>query len=116
MKNIILALLICLASISVSATDSDMGSSNLVSSKNTINGKILDKLTGEPLAGAEVKLLGTETKTYTDFEGKFEIKEINPGAYIIMVGLISYQGVVENVLKEKDNISNITVKLKTVEK
>jgi len=86
------------------------------SSKSIISGTITDKLTGEPLAGVEVKLMDTDVKIYTDFDGKFEMKNIVPGAQAIMVSYISYQDIIENVHTEAGNTSNVTIKLKTVDK
>ena len=86
------------------------------SSKSIITGTITDKLTGEPLAGVEIKLLDTDIKIYTDFDGKFEMKDIVPGAQAIMVSYISYQDIIENVHTEAGNTSDLTIKLKSVDK
>ena len=118
MKSIIV---ICLSLlISFNAFSVEALKSGKVESKSTtevcISGTILDKLTGEALAGVEVKLLGTEVKVYSDLDGKFEIKNINSGAHAIQVDFISYENVVENVFVNKDNTTNVTLKLKNVVK
>ena len=91
-------------------------SKNESSSSSVISGRVIDKLTGEALAGVEVKLMDTDVKTYTDFDGNFEIKNIDPGAHALLVDYISYQNLVENVLAEKSNTTNVVLKLKSVEK
>lgn len=85
------------------------------SSNCIINGVITDKLTGEALTGVEVKLMDTDIKIYTDFEGKFQIKDVPPGAHAISVDYISYQDIVENLHTESGSITNVTIKLKSVQ-
>jgi hypothetical protein len=86
------------------------------SAKSVISGTITDKLTGEPLAGVEVKLMDSDVKVYTDFDGKFEMKNVTPGAQAIVVSYISYQDIIENVLAETGNTATVTIRLKSVEK
>jgi len=62
-------------------------SSNLT----TIEGKVIDELSGEGLAGVEVKLLGLEKVIYTDFDGNFSIPNIVPGTYSLSADYISYK-------------------------
>ncbi|MFW6043327.1 MAG: carboxypeptidase-like regulatory domain-containing protein [Marinilabiliaceae bacterium] len=57
---------------------------------STIAGTIVDDETGETLTGVEVRLEGTDKKTYTDFEGKFVFDHINPGKYSVEANIISY--------------------------
>lgn len=101
----------------ISAHASDLvEKSKINSTTSVISGTITDKLTGEPLAGVEVKLLDTDVKMYTDFNGTFEIKDVKPGAHAIMVNYISYQDIVENVQTIPGNKTVVYLKLKSVEK
>jgi hypothetical protein len=101
----------------ISAHASDIVEKSKISlTTSIISGTITDKLTGEPLAGVEVKLMDTDIKIYTDFNGTFEIKNVKPGAHAIRVNYISYQDVVENVLTEPGNTTLVKLKLKSVEK
>ena len=112
MKKLFISILAALMVFNIYASDSK----NVSSNSSVISGRVIDKLTGEALAGVEVKLMDTDVKTYTDFDGNFEIKNINPGAHALMVDYISYQNLVENVLAEKSNTTNLVLKLKSVEK
>lgn len=59
----------------------------------SIRGKILDPETGEGVAFATVKLmLNEEVKagSYTDEEGMFQIKNIEPGMYDVLVEYLGY--------------------------
>jgi len=45
-----------------------------------ISGKITDKSSGEELIGAAIFVLGTSNGTITDFEGNFELSNIEFGS------------------------------------
>jgi hypothetical protein len=90
--------------------------SKIGSSASEISGTISDKLTNEPLAGVEIKLMDTNIIVYTDFDGKFAIKDVKPGAYAIMVNYISYQDIVENIQTKPGNTTTVKLKLKSVDK
>ena len=59
-----------------------------VAATTTISGQILDKTTGEALAGVKIEL--DETVIYSDLDGNFEFDNIVPGNYKISSSLISY--------------------------
>jgi protocatechuate 3,4-dioxygenase beta subunit len=67
-----------------------------------ISGVVVDKNTGEPLAGVEVKILGSSEKVYTDFDGNFKFTNLSQGVYKIKIDYISYQHVEENVYATKE--------------
>ncbi|NQU33399.1 MAG: carboxypeptidase-like regulatory domain-containing protein [Bacteroidetes bacterium] len=54
----------------------------------TISGQILDKTTGEALAGVKIEF--EETVIYSDLDGNFEINNVVPGTHKINTSLISY--------------------------
>ncbi len=56
----------------------------------TLEGTVSDKLSGESLTGAKVKLEGAEIVRYTDFNGRFTIEHLKPGEYTVLVEYISY--------------------------
>ncbi|HOT15048.1 MAG TPA: carboxypeptidase-like regulatory domain-containing protein [Bacteroidales bacterium] len=78
-----------------------------------ISGVVVDKITGEPLAGVEVKMIGSNEKVFTDFDGNFQFTNIPQGAYAIKIDYISYENVVENVYATKEE-NPIKVKLSSV--
>lgn len=71
--------------------------------KGKIVGKITDKKTGEELIGVSVQIEGTNIGTATDFEGKFQIINVTPGTYNLVISYISYQ---------KKVLSGVAVKAK----
>jgi uncharacterized surface anchored protein len=69
------------------ASDTENKEKNLVS----VTGQVIDKNTGEALAGVLLRIEESGSTLYTDFEGGFEITDIYPGTYNINVSFISYQ-------------------------
>jgi hypothetical protein len=70
------------------------------------SGTVMDENTGEVLTGVEIKVEGTDMKTYTDFDGKFSFQNLTPGNYSLIVSYISYNKARTEELnvKEKDQI------------
>ena len=58
-----------------------------------IAGNILDKNTGEGLAGANVYLEGTTYGAATDVYGDFFIINIPPGNYTVVISMIGFERV-----------------------
>lgn len=57
----------------------------------SVSGKVIDRNTGEPLAGVKIEINGVNANTYSDFDGNFYFKNIQPGNYNISSKLISYK-------------------------
>ncbi len=57
----------------------------------SIVGRVTESATGNPIAGANVLVLGTMLGAATDGEGRFIIPYITPGSYTIMVSAIGYK-------------------------
>ncbi|MGE5621075.1 MAG: TonB-dependent receptor [archaeon] len=55
-----------------------------------IQGLIRDSQTGEPLAGANVILLGTSKGATSGLDGKYSIRNVPPGSYTIRTSFIGY--------------------------
>ncbi len=69
----------------------------------SISGVVIDKETGESLAGVKIEL--EDKVVYSDLDGNFEINNIVPGNYKINTSLISYNSEsveVDCKLKNKD--------------
>jgi hypothetical protein len=116
MKKITLIFgIICLAIVTLNA-ENDSKKSTANSSKCAISGIVKDKNTGEPLTGVEVKLADSDIKLYTDFDGRFEIKNVNAGTHNILINFISYKGISENVKVEPGSSASLAIEMKSVEK
>lgn len=63
----------------------------------TIQGRVIDKNTGDGIAGANVVVVGTVLGAATDENGNFVIEEIPTGNVEVMVSVIGYTKISRNV-------------------
>ncbi len=61
-----------------------------------IGGKVIDKRTLQPLAGANVVILNSERGAATDAEGHFMIQRLQPGSYNLEVHYLGYRTLKRN--------------------
>lgn len=89
MKNILAFIAIVVITVtSASATNDNL---SVPAATTTLSGQVLDKITGEALAGVKIILDKNDTEVYTDFDGNFTITEITTGNHEIKADLISYK-------------------------
>jgi len=115
MKKIFIALLFIITVLGADAKDTDTKSKvKDTESKATsvLKGSIADEQSGEFLVGVEVKIEGTDLKTYTDFDGNFSFNAIKPGEYKLVTNYISYKKKTQ-VLDIKANEKDIKIKLQS---
>ena len=67
----------------------------------SMNGTILDEISGEPIAGAEINIEGNKS-IYTDINGNYSI-EVPQGDYTLNISFISYKD-------QKVNVSTTSLK------
>lgn len=91
MKKIITLAFVMIFAVAAFAEGENAKTAPAESANNVITGQVVDMNTGEALAGVEVMIQGTELKAYTDFDGNFEIKDLEPGSYDVVVSLIAYR-------------------------
>jgi hypothetical protein len=54
-----------------------------VLAQNTFSGKVLDKVSGQPIPGVNVNVQGSTTGASTDFDGKFQLANVKKGDKIV---------------------------------
>ena len=81
----------------------------------TVTGKVVDKNNQEAIAGALVKVKGTEIEVYSDFEGNFTIEGLAPDTYTINCSMISYPELEEEI-KIAETTKELEIKLETLTK
>jgi len=59
--------------------------------KAALKGNVTDAKTGEILPAVNIVLVGTMNGTITDFDGNYQINNIEPGTYNIQYSFISYE-------------------------
>lgn len=55
-----------------------------------VSGQVVDRSTGQPLAGAFVEVAGTHLETLTDAQGRFTFRKLRPGEHTVAVSLLGY--------------------------
>lgn len=110
MKKVLLSAIMALGFVltfAANGNESDKENSSAPSTTQ-IEGKIVDKISGESLAGVALQLENSNKKYYTDFDGNFVIDGITPGNYNIDILYVSYKGI---TIKDVTAV-NTEVKLK----
>ena len=67
----------------------------------TLQGRISDEGSGEPLIGATIFLMGTRIGTTTDLDGNYRVGGIPPGSYEVRITFLNY---------ERKTVTGVTVK------
>ena len=63
----------------------------------TFRGTVTEKDTGDPVIGANVYLPGTTLGTVTRSDGHFEIRNVKPGDYELIISSVGFHRIKENV-------------------
>ena len=91
MKKVMFALLVAFATTSAFAekieTKTDSKAEVIAIS---VSGNVIDEVSGEALVGVEVKVEGTDVKTYTDFDGHFTLQNVKTGECKLVASYTSY--------------------------
>ncbi|WP_420320552.1 TonB-dependent receptor domain-containing protein [Flagellimonas sp.] len=79
----------------------------------SIVGKLTDKeLNNDPLAFANVLIKGTTQGTTSDFDGLFEIADVEPGTYTLVISFLGYETLeLPNVVVESGKVTEINAGL-----
>lgn len=113
MKKILLVMAMFLLAVTLHAKDNETKAKDSDANATIVlTGSIVDQKSGESLVGVEVKIEGTDMKTYTDFDGNFAFQNVKPGEYKLVTNYISYQQNAKE-LTVKSNENNIKIKLQT---
>jgi len=113
MKKITILFMLVLTVFAVNAKENDNKTSDTESAATLVlTGTVADENSGESLVGVEVKIEGTDLKTYTDFDGNFSFKNVKPGEYKLITNYISYQKKTE-VLNVSAQENKLKIKLQS---
>lgn len=104
-------LILSVIAVNAKESDSETKSNDTENSAMIVlTGSVADENSGESLVGVEVKIEGTDLKTYTDFDGNFAFKNVKPGEYKLVTNYISYQKKTET-LKVSPKQNELKIKL-----
>jgi hypothetical protein len=91
MKKVIFAVFVVFATTSVFAEKAETNTdSKSEITAVSLSGNIIDEVSGEALVGVEVKVDGSDKKTYTDFDGHFVIENMKAGQCKLVASYTSY--------------------------
>jgi len=80
--------------------------------KAIISGKVLDADDKLPLPGAMIQIVGENKYTVSDYNGRFELLNINVGTYQVSVKYIGYTAITQEIVVEqgKNNVLDFALK------
>jgi len=80
--------------------------------KAIISGKVLDSDDKLPLPGAMIQIVGENKYTVSDYNGRFELLNINVGTYKVQVKYIGYESITQEITVEqgKNNVLDFALK------
>ncbi len=108
MKTINLIAVIIFTSLTIFAANDKVPASPVANA--TIKGIVIDKITGEALAGVKIDLVNSNNAVYTDLDGNFEFTDVKTGTHNIKTNLISYKSsVIEINCNSKTNDIEISL-------
>lgn len=100
----------------LSTTSGGSGSQDIVltlSSLGEIQGEVVDYATGEPLSGARVVVLGTESEILTDQDGEFVLDQLPPGLHLLETEYLGFASRTDSVTIRSDEAVRVVVPLAT---
>lgn len=113
-KRSIFFIMFLLISVVMMANDGNGNKSGKSAATTSLAGKVIDKNSGEYLAGVAVKIEGSDKVVYTDFDGNFEFASLKPGNYHVSTNMISYKENSENVKISLKDENRVELKLETL--
>jgi len=78
--------------------------------RGTVEGRVVDAQTGNPLAGANVRILGTQRGTTTDAEGRFTLR-VRVGTVPLRASFVGYTALRRNVSVEAGETARVRFQL-----
>lgn len=86
----------------------------LAGPSGTVSGRLLDATSGSPLIGVNVIVVGTQYKTKTDVDGRYELP-VPPGTYQLRIWYDAYEGMtISGIVVAKDQTVAVNRDLKPV--
>ena len=80
----------------------------------SISGKVKNKGSQEALAGATIRISNTFIASTSDEEGKFEIKNLKQGTYIVNASFIGFQDYMDTIQLTENKIIDIQLSENTI--
>ena len=81
---------------------------------SVIKGKVTDKINNEPIPFANIYLEQTQTGVASDFDGFYELRNINPGQYNLTISFVGYESkTISEIIVNPNKPTIIDIQLNT---
>ena len=85
----------------------------LMSAEGTLSGVVRDYVSGDPITGAQVSVLGTESRTLTDQTGRFVLDDLPPGRHLVTTDHLAFEQRIDSVTIFSQETVDIEVRMAT---
>lgn len=85
----------------------------LMSAEGTLAGYVRDYISGDPVAGAVVQVMGTESSTLTDLTGRFILDDLPPGRHLVTTDHLAFEERTDSVTIFSQETVDIEVRMAT---
>jgi len=85
----------------------------LMSAEGILRGQVVDYVSGSPVPGASVSVLGTAGRVLTDDEGSFILDELPPGRHLVVTDYLGYESRTDSVTIFSQETVRIEVRMAT---
>ena len=89
--------------------------SNDVFTAGTLQGRVLDESTGQPIEGASITIPDLKLGVVTDHEGYYAFKDLPKGIYLVQFSAVGYGGVSQKLNFDAPKTLNIKLKESWIE-
>jgi hypothetical protein len=85
----------------------------LMSAEGILQGEVLDYVSGGPISGAAVSVLGTDARVLTDSTGSFLLDDLPPGRHLVVTEYLGYEARTDSVTIFSQETVGIEVRMAT---
>lgn len=82
-------------------------SASALAAFGSIEGRVVDQSTQEPVPGAVVAVAGTEIGANSDLDGRYRIGGLEPGYYNVRISMLSYKTIMKNRVMVRGNAPSV---------
>jgi len=85
----------------------------MMSSEGTLAGYVRDHITGDPVAGAVIAVMGTPSSTLSDLTGRFVLDDLPPGRHLVTTDHLAFEERTDSVTVFSQETVDIEVRMAT---
>src|SRR5215218_9367529 len=82
--------------------------------QNTLSGKVVDKVTNEPIIGATIYVAELRNGVATNLEGKYTLQKLPKGQFTLEVRLLGYQSIHEKLSINGNQTKDFVLEASTI--